>query len=240
MRKKGFAIAVLIAAVAVVTAVVVVSRNRGAHENAVEAVAASESQEEAIVSAEDEKAVQGAEDGNNREAGPAPGVSDAKLQVGSTGKQEPETVLGLDAAGRQPGTGVIVPPTAGMTEADATVVNDGEVFKEDDEINRIELPVETDIPEGWDWKSYPGTDDSHGGGNSSGKDSSGESGESESSTTGEPEGQSAEEDSTQESGSDEGSTEETETETTTLSPEEQASIVESATAPIELPPIFIN
>ena len=258
MEKKGIVIAVLIAAAVAVTAVVIVNRNSVVKVSAVEVVGTSVSQEDTAVTAEV---------GKKGEAESASDVSNARLQTVAEIKQETETASGQGAVGEQSGSEVVVAGAAGATEASVVVAKDGEVPSEDGEIKETGLPVETDIPEDWDWKTFPtrapGKDDSANGGSSSGNDNTEKSGESESSTTeGEPEGQSAEESSqsdeeestkedvTEKSGEEtspaessseeEGSTEETEPETTTLSPEEQASIVESATAPIELPPIFFN
>ena len=140
----------------------------------------------------------------------------------------------------------------------------GESASASDEIEEVELPMEADLPGGWDWdhlpdsqerkqttgtepsetESTPESEEDKGEpeGQSGGDDSSEGQGESEQESASEKSGEdaSSEQGEPEEQSSEEGSTEETEPETTTLSPEEQASIVESATAQIELPPIYFD
>ena len=266
MNRKGFSIAVLIAAVVVVTAVVVVNRNSV---EPVSAVETSESQGEESTSIEGEKFVQETTAEKKEKAGATVGDSSEKMQQGAPGKQETEMASVPGNADAQAETKTVI---LAAKEASADSAHEAGGSSTGPELAEAELPAETAFPDDWDWKTFPtqapkkenSTTSPADGGESSGKDNTEKSGESESSTTeGEPEGQSAEESSkseekesteedvTEKSGEDssteqgepeEQSSEDTEseTETSTLSPEEQASIVESATAPIELPPIFFN
>ena len=265
MNRKYIPIAVLVVAVAAVTAVVVVNRNNSGAVDAIEAMGTTEVQEAAAITAEGVKAVQADAIGNDQVESTA-SVPIVTPKDEAAGKQKLEASA-QDTYGVQSGMEAIVPAVAGTSKAGVEAAQEVGRSSSGTEFSEVELPAETAIPEDWDWKTFPtqapGKDDSANGGGSSGNDNTEKSGESGSSTTeGEPEGQSAEESSqsdeeestkedvTEKSGEEtspaessseeEGSTEETEPETTTLSPEEQASIVESATAPIELPPIFFN
>lgn len=228
MNKKGIVIAIVFCIAMICVAALVFVNRKNNNTDTSNVVVDSVSTKEAVESTEKEL-----------QAVPATGpVAEVSKDASAVGQKESGTKADKPTSGNETGEG----KTGGEPAAEKAAPGmepdtQGEVSLGDIEYNNIVLPRETDIPEDWDWEQsrpqnttpvQPPKNE--------------ETGTNEESTA-EPSGEepSSTEISSEEQSSEEGSTEETEpeTETTTLSPEEQASIVESALAPIELPSISL-
>ena len=236
MRKKGFIIGIILCvAVASVVAVVVINRNTAANVS----TGSADGPETAMSSEQSTAAILKEENGQQESADTVQEVE--KLENGMTAEMEltgasKESVNDSAQAGSETSAGES--PSQQPTNSVGDISN-GQNTTLESERGEIELPAETDFPEDWDWEHIPVESKTPATSVESTEASSTEEGTE--STEEDVTEKSGEETSPAESSSEEeGSTEETEPETTTLSPEEQASIVESATAPIELPPIFFN
>ena len=263
MKKKGIALTiVLCAVVALVGTIVIVNRKSAAsgNENVIASLAQSE-EGSAIVSANETEVAESETGAVKSDVQLGSSEKQAGDQTDGKVAAEPNNgqIESITSEAQQ-----VIPKTAANEPIAVDDTPAGEVSSTDDEIEEIELPEETDIPKDWDWEKLPESqtkDPTSTTAATSEKSSSDESGEEESQTesatekSGEesgteganPEKENQGEKSSEDVSSEEKSSEEescsqegesdSEPETTTLSPEVQASLVESATAPIELPKI---
>ena len=262
MKNKGIVFGICISVVVIAAGIFVIS-NRKSNGNANKSSIASTVQNEA--ESLSDAALLAAIPEKGEEEALTEVISDSSVQ--KTNGENPATGNEAEQAGEtvpQSETGAMPDMTTEASTTNAGLLS-GESNSSIGEVKEMELPTESDIPEGWDWNTPLETQTQM---QSSTAESSSTEPTSESEERqGEPEGKPGEESSSEEgkepekesgseksdeessseqgepevqSSEEEGSTEESETEKPTYSSEEQSSIVESLTAPIILPPIFFN